>query len=97
MKTDDQIAAFKADVDAKLSSISDSLGTMATAQTNIAADEKNILDQLKAIPSDGLSQASQDALASVVASLTTVADKSAAQATALNDLAASIPDTTPTA
>lgn len=97
MKTDDQIAAFKSDVDAKLAGIQTSLGTMASAQTDIAADEKNILDQLKNMPADGLSPESQAILAGVVASLGTVADSSKAQADSLQSLADSIPNTAPTA
>lgn len=91
-KTDDQIAQFKADADAQFATISTSLDTIASAQANIAADEQKILAELAAIPTDGLSQASQDSLAGVITKLTGVAGQSQTQATALQTLADSIPD-----
>ena len=76
---DTKITQFKAAVDAKFAVLSASLD-------NIAADEANILAQLKAIPPADLSPESQASLAAVVTQLTAMADRSQA-------LADSIPDT----
>ncbi len=92
-KTDDQIAAFEAKTNTQLASISKDLGTMASAQANIAGDEAKILDELKNMPTDGLSPASLAILDGVTSKLDTVATSSATQAKGLQDLADSIPDT----
>ena len=90
-----RITAFKADTDAQFAKLGTSLDGMATAQTNIAADEKTILAKLATIPAADLSPESAAILAGVTTSLTSVADRSTAQATNLQTLADSIPDEVP--
>lgn len=87
---DDKIAAFKASTDTKLAALGTSLDTIASAQTNIAADEAALLAKLNTL--DDLSPASQAVLNEVTTGLTAIVTRSESAASSLKSLADSLPD-----
>jgi uncharacterized coiled-coil protein SlyX len=91
-KQDDAIDAAVAAANEKFTAIGSSLDTMAAAQTNIAADEAKILAELKTVPTSDLTPENQAKLNGVISGLAALADRSAAQATAFQTLADSLPD-----
>jgi methyl-accepting chemotaxis protein len=98
-KIDDEIKAFATSANTALSDTAASLKGVATNIQNIAADEANLLDQIKqlnaSIGTADLSQESKDLLAGVLQQATDNAANLKATADATKTLADSVPDAVP--
>jgi outer membrane scaffolding protein for murein synthesis (MipA/OmpV family) len=91
-KQTEKIDAFETQVNAKLATLGTALDTIASAQANIAADEKTLLAEVAAAVAPDLTPDNQAKLDGVLTRFTAKVDAAVAAAANLQALADSLPD-----